>query len=163
MSHDYSTAALAAERARLLKSVMEHKQVGMAVLGSGPEAKEASLRGLAFALEPHRAVFVPINSDQDLAELRPALESDAVEKVGHDLKYAVSILKWHNQALQGPLFDVMLAHSLIEPEMRHSLEYLSEVYLGYSTIAAPQPEKAIPCTSTGSFSPSENRSTASTT
>lgn len=141
--HDYSVASSAAERARLVKTLSERKSVGVAVLGSSPEAKEAALRGVAFALEPHRAVFVPIDSGGTLAELRPVLESRGIEKVGHDLKYAVSVMKWHQQPIRGPLFDVMLAHSLIEPEMRHTLDYISEVYLGYSALPFPEVKRGV--------------------
>ena len=60
------------------------------------------------------------------------LESERIEKTGHDLKFDSSVLKWQGVSVCGNLFDSMIAHSLIEPEMRHGLDYLSEAYLGYS-------------------------------
>ena len=62
------------------------------------------------------------------------LESDRIEKVGHNLKFDLSVLKWHGVSVGGKLFDTMVAHSLIEPEMRHGMDYLSEVYLGYTPV-----------------------------
>jgi DNA polymerase-1 len=69
-----------------------------------------------------------------LEEFRPVLETDRIEKVGHNLKFDLSVLKWYGVSVRGKLFDTMVAHSLIEPEMRHGMDYLSEVYLGYTPI-----------------------------
>jgi len=60
------------------------------------------------------------------------LESEQIEKVGHDLKFAMSVLRSNGVRLGGKFFDTMIAHSLIEPDMRHALDYLSEMYLGYT-------------------------------
>ena len=62
------------------------------------------------------------------------LESNRIEKVGHNLKFDLSVLKWQGVSVGGKLFDTMVAHSLIEPEMRHGMDYLSEVYLGYTPV-----------------------------
>ena len=67
-----------------------------------------------------------------LEQFAPVLESEQIEKIGHDLKFDLSVLKWRGISVRGSLFDSMIAHSLIEPEMRHGLDYLSEAYLGYS-------------------------------
>jgi DNA polymerase I len=69
------------------------------------------------------------------------LESDSIEKVGHNLKFDASVLKWRGISLRGKLFDTMVAHSLIEPDMRHTLGYLSEAHLGYSLSAAAEESK----------------------
>jgi DNA polymerase-1 len=69
------------------------------------------------------------------------LESDSIEKVGHNLKFDTTVLKWRGISLGGKLFDTMVAHSLIEPDMRHSLAYLSEAYLGYSLSIAAEGNK----------------------
>ena len=67
-----------------------------------------------------------------LEEFRPVFTSERIEKIGHNLKFDLGALQWRGLAVGGKLFDAMIAHSLIEPDMRHSLEYLSEVFLGYS-------------------------------
>jgi DNA polymerase-1 len=82
---------------------------------------------------------VPLAEDHSesariLEEFRPLLESNRIEKVGHNLKFDIGVLLWHGIRVQGPLFDTMIAHSLIEPDMRHGMDYLSEVYLGYSPV-----------------------------
>jgi DNA polymerase-1 len=67
-----------------------------------------------------------------LEEFRGLFEDERIEKVGHNLKFDLRVLKWHGLTVRGKLFDTMVAHSLVEPDLRHSLEYLSEVYLGYT-------------------------------
>src|SRR5438477_9223359 len=73
-----------------------------------------------------------------LEEFRPVLADESIEKVGHNLKYDLSVLKWLGVTVRGKLFDTMVAHSLIEPDMRHTMDYLSEVYLGYSPVPITQ-------------------------
>ena len=76
---------------------------------------------------------MPLPDASDVLEqFRGLFESDRIEKVGHDLKLDLSVLKWRGVSVRGKLFDTLIAHSLIEPDMRHGLEYLSEAFLGYS-------------------------------
>ena len=65
---------------------------------------------------------------------REVLEDPAIAKIGHNLKYDVTLLRWHGIKVAGELFDTMLAHSMKEPEMRHGLDYLAKLYLGYTPI-----------------------------
>src|SRR5439155_17141191 len=76
----------------------------------------------------------PADASRVLDDFSRVLESDQIEKVGHNLKFDVSVLKWQGVSVRGKLFDTMIAHSLIEPEMRHGMDYLSEVYLGYTPV-----------------------------
>ena len=69
-----------------------------------------------------------------LEQFRPVLENENIEKVGHNLKYDMTVLKWHGIDIRGSLKDTMLAHIIQEPEMDHGLDHLSRVYLGYETI-----------------------------
>ena len=115
------------------------------------DPKAARLVGLAFSFAPHTGYYVPVPQDGSgtpqsalrnphspvLEEFRPVLESERIEKVGHNLKFDLSVLKWQGISVRGKLFDTMVAHSLIEPEMRHGMDYLSEVYLGYT----PSPDQ----------------------
>ena len=103
------------------------------------DPKAARLVGLAFSFAPHTGYYVPVPQDAAeakgiLDEFRPVLESERIEKVGHNLKFDLSVLKWQGVSVGGKLFDTMVAHSLIEPEMRHGMDYLSEVYLGYTPV-----------------------------
>jgi DNA polymerase-1 len=95
--------------------------------------------GLAFCLAAHTGYYVPVPQDESeqhkvLDEFRTVLESERIEKVGHNLKFDLAVLKWHGLSVRGKLFDTMIAHSLIEPDLRHSMDYMSEVYLGYRPI-----------------------------
>ncbi|HOC58291.1 MAG TPA: DNA polymerase I [Verrucomicrobiota bacterium] len=147
--HDYHLVTTAADRARLIKALHEADSFCFDTETTSLDPKEACLVGLAFSFKAHSGYYVPIPYDQllelspphltlrtspILEEFRPVLESDRNEKVGHNLKFDLSILKWQGVRVGGKLFDTMVAHSLIEPEMRHGMDYLSEVYLGYTPI-----------------------------
>jgi DNA polymerase I len=113
----------------LLEKLRNAPSFALAVQATHPDPKHAKLLGIAFALEPHIAYYAPFSP-----ELREVIESDRSEKVGHDLKFDIAVLRWHGISVRGKLFDTMLAHSLIEPDLRHSLDFLSEAFLGYSPI-----------------------------
>jgi DNA polymerase I len=96
--------------------------------------------GLAFSTEPHVAFYLPLPVESGeasaiLEELRPWFENDRVEKTGHDLKFIVSLLHPRGLALRGSLFDVFLAHALIEPDLRHAPSYLAETLLQYRPLS----------------------------
>ena len=141
--HDYRVVRDAAERQLLLKTLQATASFGFALQTTGPDAKQAALTGLAFSLAPHTGFLVPLQpdagvSDKVLEEFRAVLESDRNEKTGHNLKFCASVLQWHGVCLGGKLFDCMIAHSLIEPDVRHTLEYLAESYLGHTPLHEPE-------------------------
>ena len=147
--HEYHLVTTTAERAKLIKTLRSKSSFCLDTETTGKDPKQARLVGIAFSFAPHTGYYVPIPQD-DLLELRTPhsalrtppvleefralLESDGIEKAGHNLEYDISVLKWHGVSVGGKLFDTMVAHSLIEPEMRHGMNYLSEVYLGYTPI-----------------------------
>lgn len=90
------------------------------------------LLGIAFSWQEHTGWYLPY-SDSLLPELRKVLTSPA-EKIGHNLKFDLSILLHHGIEVGGPFFDTMLADTLVAPERRHSMDYLSEILLGYSPV-----------------------------
>ncbi|MGO8677823.1 MAG: DNA polymerase I [Limisphaerales bacterium] len=137
--HDYRLAASPAQRAELLRALRGQRSFCLDTETTSLDPKEARLVGLAFAFTPHTGYYVPVPQAQDLArpiieEFRPVLEDPQIEKVGHNLKFDLGVLKWHGVTVRGKLFDTMVAHSLIEPDQRHGMDYLSEVYLGYSPV-----------------------------
>lgn len=147
--HEYHLVTTAAERATLIKTLQGLDSFCFGTETTSLDPKEARLVGLAFSFKAHSGYYVPIPHDQPLElshphlalrtppileEFRRVLESDRSEKVGHNLKFDLSILKWQGIRVRGKLFDTMIAHSLIEPEMRHGMDYLSEVYLGYMPV-----------------------------
>ncbi|HWC61195.1 MAG TPA: DNA polymerase, partial [Verrucomicrobiae bacterium] len=143
--HDYKIISTAAERAKLIKTLSALPSFCFKADTSGDEAKDARLSGLAFSLQAHAGFYVPLPDEKTagkiLQEFRPVLEAESIEKVGHNLKFDASVLKWRRISLRGKLFDTMVAHSLIEPDMRHTLGYLSEAYLGYSLSVAAEGAK----------------------
>jgi len=137
--HQYQIAATPAERAALINELQGSTAFSFNVQTTSFEPKEARLVGLAFSLAPHSGHYVPFprhesEARQVLEEFRPVLQSDRVEKVGHNLKFDLTVLKWFGINVGGKLFDTMIAHSLIEPEMRHALDYVAEAYLHYTPI-----------------------------
>lgn len=100
---------------------------------------EAELVGISFAVEGHRAWYVPVPAERErameiLEELRPLFENEGVEKIAQNAKYDYSILRRYGVEVCPPLFDTMIAHYLMQPEMRHNMDYLAEVYLKYHPI-----------------------------
>ena len=101
---------------------------------------KAQLVGIAFSWEVGKGYYIPFpekNEDaQKLIEkLRPFFEDENVEKIGQNLKYDIKVLAKYNLEVKGKLFDTMLAHYLINPDMRHNMDVLSETYLNYTPIS----------------------------
>ena len=99
----------------------------------------AELVGMSFAFEPHEAYYVPFPAEREgasalLEKFRPALENEKIEKTGHNIKYDLMVLGNYGVTLRGRLFDTMIAHYLLQPEMRHGMDYLSETLLSYEPI-----------------------------
>merc|ERR1712096_507533 len=88
---------------------------------------------------PQTGFYVPFPADSDqarsvLAEFRPLFENPEIEKVGQNLKYDLTVLRWHGIKVKGEFFDTMIAHQLIAPHLRHGMDFLAETYLKYSPI-----------------------------
>ena len=137
VKHHYEIVSSSAERAKLIRKLSTLKSFCFSAEASGEDTKGARLTGLAFSFEPHRAHYVSLPGDGEksaaiLSEFRPVLENADIEKVGHDLKRDLGLLRWRGVVAGGRMFDTMIAHSLVEPDMRHALDYLSEVFLGYA-------------------------------
>ena len=103
------------------------------------EAMTAELVGLSFATEAHKAVYIPIPADSARAHhivdiVRPLYENTDTLKVGQNMKYDIMVLAHYGVKVAGVMFDTMIAHYLLHPEMRHNMDYLAEVYLNYQTI-----------------------------
>ena len=139
VSHDYTIVKTAAARKQLIGELLEQTSVCFDTETTGLDPREAVPLGLAIAVDPHRAYYVVCPDDRDkatkiLREFEPVFTSERIEKVGHNLKYDITLLRWLGLHVRGPLFDTMLAHTMKEPEMKHGLDYLAEVYLSYRPI-----------------------------
>ncbi|HOC49835.1 MAG TPA: DNA polymerase I [Verrucomicrobiota bacterium] len=136
--HQYHLAATAAERAQLIRKLQGLDSFCLDIETTSLDPKAARLVGLAFSFAAHSGYYVPLppapRAAPVLEEFRPVLESERIEKVGHNLKFDLSVLKWQGISVGGKLFDTLIAHSLLEPEMRHGMDHLAEVYLDYTPI-----------------------------
>ena len=95
--------------------------------------------GLSFAVEEHKAFYVPIPANREEALrivniFKPLYEDPKILKIGQNLKYDLEVLRNYEVRLDGPMWDTMIAHYLIQPELRHNMDYMAEVYLNYQTI-----------------------------
>ncbi|MFN3020665.1 DNA polymerase I [Chryseobacterium sp. TY3] len=100
---------------------------------------EAQLIGMSFSYKAGLAYYIPIPEDQEKAQeiveiFRPFFEDEKVLKIAHNLKYDFKVLKNYNLEIQGPMYDTMIAHYLLNPDGRHGMDYLSEMYLNYTPI-----------------------------
>ena len=102
-------------------------------------AIDAELVGLSFSVKEHEAYYVPVPEKLDQAQkiieiFKPLYENPKIVKVGQNIKYDYMVLRRYGIELQGPLFDTMVAHYLIQPELRHNMDYMAETFLHYQTI-----------------------------
>ena len=99
----------------------------------------AELVGMSFSIQENEAYYVPIPANQDEAlkivnEFKEVFENKQSLKVGQNIKYDMLVLSNYGIHLQGPMFDTMIAHYVLQPELRHNMDYLAEIYLNYHTI-----------------------------
>ncbi|MFC4739310.1 DNA polymerase I [Flavobacterium ponti] len=121
----------------LLQNLQNQTSVCFDTETTGLDALNAELVGIAFSYEKGKGFYVPFPENQEEAlvlmeKLKPFFENDAIEKIGQNLKYDLKILSNYNITIKGKLFDTMIAHYLINPDMRHNMDVLSETYLKYS-------------------------------
>jgi len=138
VAHDYRIARTGEERARLLAELGNQPAFCFDVETTSLDEKTCELVGLAFSWEAHAGWYVPLPSGTAgraaLEEFRAVLTKPGAEKIGHNLKFDLSVLGWHGLEPVGPFFDTMLAHALVDPDQRHGMDYLSEVYLNYTPV-----------------------------
>jgi DNA polymerase-1 len=100
----------------------------------------AELVGIAFSWETGKGFYVPFpeereNAQELIEQLRPFFEAEQIEKIGQNLKYDIKVLHKYDVSVKGSLFDTMLAHYLINPDMRHNMDVLAETYLNYTPVS----------------------------
>jgi DNA polymerase-1 len=121
----------------LLQNLMNQTSVCFDTETTGIDALNAELVGMSFSFEKGKAFYVPFPENQEAAQVladkfKPFFESEAIEKIGQNIKYDLKILSHYNIQIKGRLFDTMIAHYLINPDMRHNMDVLSETYLKYT-------------------------------
>ena len=100
---------------------------------------DAELVGLSFSVKEHEAFYVPVPAERTEAQrvvdiFRPVYENASIMKIGQNLKYDLEVLRNYDIELKGKMWDTMIAHYLIQPELRHNMDYMAEIYLNYQTI-----------------------------
>lgn len=123
----------------LVKKLSSEKEVCFDTETTGIDANNVELVGMSFSCQPGEAWYVPCPADQEatkkiLQAFIPLFEQPAIVWIGQNLKYDLLVLKWYGVELKGPLFDTMLAHYVIEPEGKRSMDMLSAQYLGYEPV-----------------------------
>ncbi len=139
VKHDYRTITTKKQRAELVELLSQQSAICFDTETTGLDPRIALPLGMSFAFQPHQAFYVVCPEEQDramqvLEQFRPIFENPDIKKIGHNLKYDATLLRWHGIRLKGELLDTMLAHSMKEPEMQHGLDYLAKLYLGYQPI-----------------------------
>ncbi|PKA97601.1 DNA polymerase I [Flavobacteriaceae bacterium MAR_2009_75] len=138
--HVYQSVAQGMAMKLFLQNLMKQKSVCFDTETTSLNPLEAQLVGIAFSWEATKGYYIPFPEDKNEAQelieqLRPFFESEAIEKIGQNLKYDIKVLNKYNVQVNGKLFDTMLAHYLINPDMRHNMDVLSETYLNYTPIS----------------------------
>lgn len=121
----------------LIQNLMVQKSVCFDTETTGIDALNAELVGMSFSWEKGKAFYIPFPENQEEAQrladkFKPFFENEAIEKIGQNMKYDLKVLRNYGLEVKGPLFDTMLAHYLINPDMRHNMDVLAETYLKYS-------------------------------
>ena len=129
----------APSRANLIQLLLASPEVSLDTETTSTEAIDAELVGLSFAVQEGEAYYVPVPEERVAAqaivdEFRPVYENLQILKVGQNLKYDFNVLQNYGVRLAEPMYDTMIAHYLLQPESRHGMDYLAEIYLHYRTI-----------------------------
>ena len=139
VQHEYKLVETEADIKAMAELLLKQNQFVFDTETTNIDVYSAELVGLSFAIKAHEAWYLPMPAQREecqkkLELLRPLFEDESILKIGQNLKYDISMLAQYDIAVKGKLFDTMLAHYLLEPEQRHNMDYLAEVYLDYITI-----------------------------
>lgn len=137
--HEYQLIETEEEAHRLYDFFRTNKILSLDTETTSTNAIEAELVGLSFAVEERQAFYVAIPANREealkiVAIFKPLYEDPEILKVGQNIKYDIEVLRHYGVEVAGPMFDTMIAHYLLQPELRHNMDYMAEVYLGYRTV-----------------------------
>ena len=139
LTYNYQLVDTEEKRQEIIQKLLTSKILSLDTETTGTEPMDAELVGMSFSIAENEAFYVPVPSDQDEAlkivnEFRPVFENENSLKVGQNIKYDMIVLQNYGATVKGPLFDTMIAHYVLQPELRHGMDYLAEIYLHYQTI-----------------------------
>ncbi len=137
--HEYHLVDNEKEARKLASMLNKQKSVCFDTETTGLNPNDSELVGISFSIKAHEAWYVPVPENYHDAVKRVTVfkdffENEKIEKVGQNIKFDIAILKWYDTEVKGPLFDTMIAHYLLQPDMRHNMDYLSETYLNYRPV-----------------------------
>ncbi len=139
-NHFYQLVNTPLSRKLLLKKLEQQTSVCFDTETTGLKSLEVELIGIAFSWEIGKGYYITFPENQEetqtiIEEFLPFFENEKIEKIGHNLKYDIKVLSNYNIPVKGKLFDTMIAHYLINPDMRHNMDILSETYLNYQPVS----------------------------
>ena len=139
IAHDYKLVDNEEEMKKLCDYFLTKEILSLDTETTSVEAINAKLVGLSFSVKENEAFYVPVPQDEAEARkiveiFRPAYEDEKILKIGQNLKYDYEVLMNYGVEIKGKMFDTMIAHYVIQPELHHNMDYLAEIYLNYQTI-----------------------------
>ena len=138
--HFYQSVAPGMAMNLFIKNLMKQTSVCFDTETTDLDPLQAELVGIAFSWEKTKGFYVPFPSEKEevqklIEALRPFFEAEEIEKIGQNLKYDIKVLAKYDVEVKGKLFDTMIAHYLINPDMRHNMDVLAETYLNYTPVS----------------------------
>ncbi len=140
VSHSYYSADTLEKRKTLIHGLSQLKSFCFDTETTGLNTMTAELVGISFSWKSNEGFYVPIPNDQQEAqkivdEFKPLFANENITKIGQNIKYDLNVLKNYGVVIKGLLFDTMIAHYLLNPDMRHGMDVLAETYLNYSPVS----------------------------
>lgn len=137
--HKYKMVEGDEEMASLCSELLKQKSVSFDTETTGIDPLTSEIVGISFAFIESEAYYVPLSENRDEAVRQVGIfkqffENEKIEKSGQNTKYDILVLRNYGIQVKGPLFDTMVAHYLLNPELRHGMDYMAEIYLNYRTI-----------------------------
>ncbi len=137
--HDYQLIENEDDLRKLCDFFLTNKILSLDTETTSTNPIDAELVGLSFSVKEHQAFYVPIPENREEAQkrvaiFRPVYENEEILKIGQNLKYDLEVLRNYGIVLKGKMWDTMIAHYLIQPELRHNMDYMAEIYLNYQTV-----------------------------
>ncbi len=139
-SHNYITLSNEDEVINFVREMQNKELICFDTETTGLDPHSADLVGLSFTIASYKAWWIPVSPNRIEAQktleiLKPILENDKIVKIGQNIKFDIMILSWYGIEVKGELEDTMIAHYLLEPELRHNMDYLAETYLKYQPVS----------------------------
>ena len=139
IAHDYQLIDNVEDMHKLCDLFLTKQFVSFDTETTSTEAINAELVGLSFSVEEKQAFYIPVPTEREKAQeivniFKPLYENEQILKIGQNIKYDIEVLHNYGIEVKGKMFDTMIAHYLIQPELRHNMDYMAEIYLDYQTI-----------------------------